>query len=101
MPGPKKNIILTGRFDEPQARRLGKELLDWLSRYARIVADNLDGRLDLNEFPPADFLLALGGDGTILATARALKGKQLPIIGINVGKLGFLAEFSISTSPPP
>ncbi len=93
---PRKNIILTGRFDKPQARQLGRELLDWLSQHARVVADNLDGRLDLNELPPADFLLVLGGDGTILATARALKGREIPIIGVNVGKLGFLAEFSIT-----
>ena len=39
-----------------------------------------------------NFLLALGGDGTILRAARVLQGKSIPILGINVGGLGFLTE---------
>jgi len=42
----------------------------------------------------ADVVLALGGDGTILRTARAVGGSQKPILGINTGGLGFLAELS-------
>ncbi|MGH8004898.1 MAG: NAD(+)/NADH kinase, partial [Limisphaerales bacterium] len=42
----------------------------------------------------ADVVLALGGDGTILRTARAVSGSQKPILGINTGGLGFLAELS-------
>ncbi len=42
----------------------------------------------------ADAVLALGGDGTILRTARLAGGSQKPILGINTGGLGFLAELS-------
>lgn len=42
-----------------------------------------------------DYLIVLGGDGTILASVRALGDRQVPVIGVNIGKLGFLAEFSI------
>ncbi len=42
----------------------------------------------------ADVLIAFGGDGTILHVARMVGAKGTPILGVNLGKLGFLAEFS-------
>lgn len=44
----------------------------------------------------ADMVITFGGDGTLLAAARLLMGTDVPIMGINVGKLGFLAEFSMA-----
>ncbi len=43
----------------------------------------------------ADIVISFGGDGTMLSAARQLITKDIPIMGMNVGKLGFLAEFSI------
>ncbi|HEV8537645.1 MAG TPA: NAD(+)/NADH kinase, partial [Bacteroidota bacterium] len=44
----------------------------------------------------ADMLIALGGDGTMLAAAHMIGGQGTPILGINLGKLGFLAEVSVN-----
>jgi NAD+ kinase len=43
----------------------------------------------------ADVVVAFGGDGTMLATSRLLVGSGVPLLGVNLGRLGFLAEFSI------
>jgi len=42
----------------------------------------------------SDFLVSIGGDGTFLSTAKLVGKRNIPIIGVNLGKLGFLAETS-------
>ena len=43
-----------------------------------------------------DFAIVFGGDGSIISTARILSKASVPVIGVNLGKLGFLAEFSVA-----
>ena len=56
------------------------------------VTEIITGKAD--EIENADIALVLGGDGTILRAARQLYGKDIPIFGINYGRLGYLTEFS-------
>lgn len=67
----------------------------WLRGRADVVFAQLtyDSDKVLAENP--DLLFVLGGDGTLIAAAHNLREHQLPIVGINLGKLGFLAEFTI------
>jgi len=52
----------------------------------------LDGAKDFNDSSKVDLAVVLGGDGTMLRAAEIFRGKNLPILGINLGHVGFLAE---------
>ncbi|KUO50542.1 MAG: NAD(+) kinase [Desulfitibacter sp. BRH_c19] len=46
-------------------------------------------------FSMSECILVLGGDGTLLNTARCVAGKNIPLLGINLGQLGFLTELEV------
>src|SRR4026207_2159649 len=69
------------------------ELLPWMKQRVDVVGVDTTGTADLRAVD-ADVVLALGGDGTLLSAARRLDGKQIPLMGVNFGRLGFLASFS-------
>ncbi|MEM6329428.1 MAG: NAD(+)/NADH kinase [Planctomycetota bacterium] len=69
---------------------------------ARSLRPIIDGRVEVvaelddldGEFDPADaqVVVVLGGDGTMLRSARLMRRRQLPVVAVNLGKLGFLAD---------
>ncbi|MBI4428356.1 MAG: NAD(+)/NADH kinase [Ignavibacteriales bacterium] len=73
---------------EGLARRVQKSLNHLTIRKSAIVPEN---KLAAS----CDMLISLGGDGTILMMSRLLGERGTPILGINLGKLGFLAEVSL------
>jgi NAD+ kinase len=54
---------------------------------AHVESDNLAAAVDL--------VLVLGGDGTMIATARMIGDEEVPVLGVNYGSLGYLTEFRI------
>ena len=52
----------------------------------------INSKDDINDL---DFMLALGGDGTFLSSARAVENRNIPILGIHLGDLGFLAKVNL------
>src|SRR5207237_8136633 len=77
----------------PDVRPGLDELLPWINQRAEVVGVDTDEALDISK-SDADVVLALGGDGTLLSAARRLRGKPIPLMGVNFGRLGFLASFS-------
>ena len=77
-----------------EALNTGKELAKLLREkdldvYATI---KLDGANEFDESSKVDLAVVLGGDGTMLRASELFRGKKLPILGINLGHVGFLAE---------
>jgi len=90
----RRRLIIVRNPDKPDAEATMDSLVAGVGRRADVLATGvIDDVGSLAESHP-DRVIVLGGDGSILAVVRALGNHPIPIIGVNFGKLGFLAEFS-------
>lgn len=93
-------VALVAKPASRQAVKITAELAEWLRRRGlQVCLDESSrraiGRGDFEEYGPedaVDLVIALGGDGTLLAAARQLL-EGVPLLGVNLGTLGFLTEF--------
>jgi NAD+ kinase len=68
----------------------------FVSGKAEIVATSFIDKYTTEVLSNSDFAIVFGGDGSIISAARDLSKAGVPVIGVNLGKLGFLAEFSVN-----
>lgn len=96
-------LIINCRKKQPVS--LGKEIIEWLAkRNIPTYAPEEDGKmlgLDAEHIVPilghqVDCVVVLGGDGTFLRAARLMAPLGIPILGINLGTMGFMTEVEIS-----
>ncbi len=91
-------IIANGQKEESAA--VAEQIQDYLERHGRTCgccqAESIGCGQKFTEADtiPADTqcVIVLGGDGTLIQAARDLKGRDLPLLGVNLGTLGYLAE---------
>jgi len=91
-------ILLLSNRTKPHVEEALVSLRPWLAQRAEVLGD-FDTRdvpgMPLANIAKADLAIVLGGDGTLLSQARVMVELGVPILGINFGKLGFLAEFTV------
>jgi NAD+ kinase len=93
-------VVIVAHRDRDDARALAANVAQWLGargHEAWMPVDEAEG-IDLEELgsdtPPteADLVLSLGGDGTMLRAVNLLDGAPVPLLGVNLGRLGYLTE---------
>ena len=94
----KRKLPRLAIFSHPDRQKVAEvveEFQDFARGRAEIVASRgIDGCSD-NVLENYDFAVVFGGDGSIISAARNLCQAGIPLIGVNLGKLGFLAEFNV------
>jgi NAD+ kinase len=103
-----KKIAVFAKVHDPRCQGVAVELFNWLqereclplieSHLARhlgcpgVAAEDISSR--------ADLVVVLGGDGTLISTARIIGERDIPILGVNLGSLGFLTEIALDELYP-
>ncbi len=104
-----KSVAIFAKRHDPRCQVVADDLINWLEEknclplvesdlarligYAGAFSDE-----DIRE--QAELVVVLGGDGTLISVARLFSGKDVPIVGVNLGSLGFLTEVTVEELYP-
>jgi NAD+ kinase len=90
-PTTRPRVIVLALGERPHIASEAQRLRPLVEQVAEVVLFDLEFKADLSKVE-ADFAIVMGGDGSILRAAHQMGYHQLPMLGVNLGKLGFLAD---------
>lgn len=104
MSSPIRNVAIFAKIHDPRCLGIAAEMIKWLKE--RGCTPLLDKQLALQSGikepltaeqirKQAELVVVLGGDGTLLSVARLFCDRDVPILGVNLGSLGFLTEITV------
>lgn len=103
-------VGITSKPRKPEIKEIVQQLAAWLDQRGIEVLMDKETGANLEASEPclsrsevvslADLVVVLGGDGTLLATARAVGAKPVPILAVNLGGLGFLTVITLEELYP-
>lgn len=104
-----EQVAIFAKVHDPRCQGVATELVAWLiQRGAQpLVEEHLARHIDGTAGYPeevirerATLVVVLGGDGTLISVARLFSGREVPIVGVNLGSLGFLTEITVEQLYP-
>ncbi len=88
-------LVIFGDPTKGHASEIIKDFLDFAKGKAEVIASCGIEECTVDILQEADFAVVFGGDGSITSAARQLNQVNVPVVGVNLGKLGYLAEFNV------
>ncbi len=104
-----KNVAIFAKVHDPRCQGVAGDLVAWLESRGCLplvdthLARHIGSSSGLTEdeiTQRADLVVVLGGDGTLISVSRLFSGRQVPIVGVNLGSLGFLTEITLDELYP-
>lgn len=104
-----KQVAIFAKVHDPRCQGVASELVTWLEeRKCQPLVDThlarhvgyARGLTEKQIRDRAELVVVLGGDGTLISVARLFSNRQVPIVGVNLGSLGFLTEITVEQLYP-
>jgi len=104
-----KQVAIFAKVHDPRCQGVASELVTWLEeRKCQPLVDThlarhvgyARGLTEKQIRARAELVVVLGGDGTLISVARLFSSRQVPIVGVNLGSLGFLTEITVEQLYP-
>lgn len=99
-----QNVAIFAKIHDPRCLGVARDLITWLEERGctpmveeqitrELCLPRLFSEVEIRE--QAELVVVLGGDGTLISVARLFTDKDVPILGVNLGSLGFLTEITV------